>query len=457
MNDAELKTLFAATEVVEEPALPPEYVEQTLIQARRSVRRRRGIGAAALAVALVAALLIGAWSGGPRELSPAGEHGQPSFPAEFAGYSSLTSRVVDRPAGRAIALYEYGSSELFTSWQTLVVGADRDSYRRLDAENESAPAVLLSPDGSSVMFFKASRGTDEFTLLDLSTGRSSVRHSVEWVSNVGASITMLAWSPDGRYLAYAVPAPPPADGTAASSFRDGAPIRNLAILDVVSDTTDRYDVNAPIFGASFSSDSQRIALVTALVSPIVSVRGEELGTWSLPLGVRFDLANFAWSPDGALMATVLPIRWDGSMHGEDARVRFVDMTGTDRSVPTDLPYGNVLGWRSATSIIVLDWLEDEDRHALVEVSTVDGGRTVLSRFSREKDCEYGLLTCNPYRIQLATDLIASAGVRPSDPDRGPWVPLMRIGSTVLVLVLVGAVVGLISRRNRRRRGSRHRA
>jgi hypothetical protein len=136
--------------------------------------------------------------------------GRPSLPAQFADFSRFTSRAVDRPAGRAIALYEYGSSELFVSWQTLVVGADQDTYRRLDMETDPAPPVKLSPDGRFVMYFHASRGTDEFTLLDLTTGQTSIRHSVEWVSNVGASIDMLAWSPDGRYLAYAVPAPPPA-------------------------------------------------------------------------------------------------------------------------------------------------------------------------------------------------------------------------------------------------------
>ncbi len=186
---------------------------------------------------------------------------------------------------------------------------------------------------------------------------------------------------------------------------------------------------------------------------MVSIHGEKIGTWSLPLGVNHPSA-LAWSPDGRLMATVLssPPRPDGSTTPNDARIRFVDMAGTGHTVPADLPYFNVLGWRSPTSIVVQDWLENENTDALVEVSTVDGVRTVLSRFTPKKTCEYGLQRCNAYRIQLATNLIPHAGIRPSNPDRGPLVPIVHMVSIMLAMVVVGGVPGgMVFLRHRRRR------
>ena len=62
-------------------------------------------------------------------------------------FSRFTAGAADRPAGRAIALYEYGSPDGFNPWQTLVAGADRDTYRQLDTVSQ----VLLSPDGTQVL------------------------------------------------------------------------------------------------------------------------------------------------------------------------------------------------------------------------------------------------------------------------------------------------------------------
>lgn len=73
----------------------------------------------------------------------------------------LTSSMRANPAGRAAAIYTYGNGELFDRWQTLVVGADRDSYRRLDGRmtrRHERPGgnsqELLAPDGSSLVIAK---------------------------------------------------------------------------------------------------------------------------------------------------------------------------------------------------------------------------------------------------------------------------------------------------------------
>jgi dipeptidyl aminopeptidase/acylaminoacyl peptidase len=410
--------------------------------------------AAVVAVVLVALLVP--WPDRPHEaMPPAGLDGQPTLPDEFAAYSRLTSSISQRPAGRAIAFYEYGSWELFTTWQALVVGADRDTYRRLDTDTNAAP-VLLSPDGTKLMRYTPRPGTDEFALVDLATARTAVRHSVEWMSNVGVGLTMLAWSPDGRYIAYSVPAPPPADGTAASSFVDDVAITHLAILDVANDTTVRYPAISPVLGAAFAPDSQRLAVQMSGESWIVSVHGEKLAKWWLPANT--DLASSAaWSPDGNLIATIIrpPTRPDGVTTWDDTVIRFMDATGANRPVPADLPYARVLGWRSPTSVVLHQWLDDVDADAIIAVSTVDGTRTVLSRFSRSNSCEYGLQRCQAYRIQLATELLSTVGIRPSDPDRGPvaavwsalWIP-------VLALILGLAAGWMINTYRRRARRAR---
>src|SRR5262245_1043808 len=182
----------------------------------------------------------------------------PTLPTEFAGYSDQTATFTSSPAGRSIALYEYGSAELFHSWQTLVVGADRDTYRRADLGDNEAPPVMLSPDGTQLLYLEQAR----FTLRNLRTGASSSRHLLPNLSNVGASAELLSWTPDARDVAYPIPEPPPCDGRAESSMDplDGGFLTDLALLDVVSDTTVRFsDISSPR-NAAFSPDGSRLAV-----------------------------------------------------------------------------------------------------------------------------------------------------------------------------------------------------
>jgi dipeptidyl aminopeptidase/acylaminoacyl peptidase len=365
--------------------------QASLGRAQRSTWRRGLVALAAAAAILLLGVLL-PWPGNVVGAAlPAGPTNGPTLPRQFADFSAYTSHVKDRPAGRAIALYEYGSSELFTTWQTIVVGADRDTYRRIDLATDSAPPVLLSPDGTRVLYLRARTGTDEFTLLDLTTGRTRMLHSVEWVSHVGASVDLLAWSPDGRYVAYAVPAPPPADGTAASSFSNGEPIKQLAMLDIAADTSIRYPEISPVSAAAFAPEGQRLVVQTGTQSWIVSVRGERLRPLMLPAGASL-ASSAAWSPDGRLLATIVAprMRADDTLSPADARVKFVDVTGAGVPVPGDLPYDNLLGWRSPTTVLVHSVPEGDGVDAIAAVSIEDGQRTVLSTFSRSKFCEYGL-------------------------------------------------------------------
>jgi hypothetical protein len=198
-----VKELFATLPDEPAPPLPPDYMDTVVARGRRSVRRRR-IGTAAAWAAVVLALAVVAFPVVQPRLQPAARLDTPSLPDRFAGYSVLTSTVSKAPAGRAIALYTYGNGELFNMFQPLVVGAARDTYRQVDAMNErDLPSALLAPDGSRVLLGDDRGATGDLVLVDLTTGK---RRLIPLGASLG--VRLLAWSPDGRFVAYsAAPVP----------------------------------------------------------------------------------------------------------------------------------------------------------------------------------------------------------------------------------------------------------
>jgi hypothetical protein len=383
---------------------------------------------------------------GERPAPPAAPDNKPTLPREFAPFSLFTSTAPAHPAGRAIALYEQGSAELLNTWQTLVAGADRDTYRRVDYGDNPAPPVLLSPLGNHVLFYEPRATDDEFTMLDLTTGRSTRMASVHWTSNVGGDMTMLAWSWDERYVAYSVPAPPPPSGLAADSFVRNQVIADLAILDTFTNTSVRYPQIGPVLGAAFAPDGRLAVQVDTELWIVDPATGERQSKIDLPIGLNL-VSGVGWSPDAALLA-VTP------MVGGSSVVSFLDATGTGRPVPGDLTDGPMFGWRSPSSVVILPWIEGDGARPLVEASLVDGDRTVLSRFSNNRSCEYGLQRCNVYRIQFAACLLAEAGLRDPDPDRGPYLTVVRIAAVAMIGAVVAGAAWFIRRRRRRATASR---
>jgi hypothetical protein len=440
----DLAKLFAEADAgaPAEPPLPPGYLEASLARARRSARRRRVGRIMVAAVAVLAVVVTVPWPARLFNAAPAAPTG-PTLPAEFPAFSDLTASAATSPPGRAIALYELGSGELFNSWQTLVVGADRDTYRRVEAPLDGERHVLLAPDGTRVLTFEY---PNEFRLLDLTTGTTRVLEPAPWTSYVGASPQLLAWSPDGHRVAYAVPDAPPGDGRAESSFYYGRPIMDLAVLDLRDGSTTRVPGSGPVFAASYSPDSRTL----------VVQRGGGPHWIATPDGARIrdteligalDLApGMAFSPDGALLATVSPAGAGGG------GIRFVDGTGTRRPVPDPLPYNEFVGWRSADRVVVHMWSDEVDADVLAEVSIWDGSVTVLTRFTRKQNCEFGLQTCDAYRVQLASGLLTRAGVRPSDPDHGPWPLRVWVWSVVVAFETAGVAMWLGLALRRRRHG-----
>jgi hypothetical protein len=111
-----------------------------------------------------------------------------------------------------------------------------------------------------------------------------------------------------------------------------------------------------------------------------------------------------------------------------------------------------LGWRSSTALVGEQPTSDNG-DSIVEASLVDGKVTPLAQFNRA-GC--GLNECDVYRIQLATNLLAYAGVRDaSNPDRGPWALIVHDGLIVLVFLLVGLLILFVVKSVRKRRARRN--
>jgi hypothetical protein len=250
---------------------------------------------------------------------------------------------------------------------------------------------------------------------------------------------MLAWSPDGRYVAYSVPAPSPGTGRAEDSIVDGHAIAQLAVLDVEHDTTVLFPAVQPVFGASFAPDGTLAVQLDRTVW-LGTVDGHQTGGFPLPEGVDL-VSGVAWSPDG----TRIPVTTGESAYG------FVDPRLAQPTVVTTLSKVTLLGWRASSTVVALALDTSTGEDQLVEVSLVDGHLTVLSRFPHPDHC--GLFaTCGVYQIQLAGGLLSTATIRGSDPDRGPWVPRLRIGLSVAgALVVFGLGLWL----DRRRRFRQH--
>jgi hypothetical protein len=402
---------------------------------RVDVTRQRRVVAVLTAVVLLLLGLVLPWPGPlvgviqPDRTTPG-----PSVPSEFPSYSALTASAFTSPAGRAIALYEFGSSELFTSWQTLVAGADRDTYRQLTLDGDVAPHVLLSPDGTQVLFHRVRPGTEEFTLLDLATGATRGLPAVAWRQDTGAELQLLDWSPDGHYVAYAVPS----DRPPGERYIEQRPVQDLAILDVRADTSVRLPDLSPVFGAVFAPDSQQLAVQTWRDGWLVTVAGAKVQPLRLPTGAELGFGS-AWSPDGSLIATTV------DHVAAPAGTGFIDPTGSGRAVPAEITVAPVLGWRTSTSVLAQSFVDDGN--VIVEASIVDGHQTVLSGFSRAQNCEFWTQRCEPFRIQLATGLIGGATVRPSHPDGGPWSPLVHAGVAALLAVVAALLVLAVRRRH----------
>ena len=439
--------LFRST-ALDEPPLPPQYVDRLVAAGRASVRRRRA-GAVLCVLALLVAGLALALPGRPPSVPavPPVPAGSPSLPDRIAPYSTLTSTVSRSPGGRAVMLYQFGNGELFNMFQPLALGADRDTYRQLDAAEgrRGIRPWLLSPDGTIAVVTASVDPVDALTLVDLRTGR---RRSVPLPSPTGA--LPLAFSPDGRTLAYAAVPMPPSDpyaDVAGEARRTGV----LVLVDLDTGRSSTLSGVTPVLAASFSPDGQLLAVQTGPQVRIVDRAGAAVRTVDLP-AEHVLTTNAAWSPDGRLLAATGATASPG---GPDIieyhrRIVFADATGAGGPVPDPLAAEEMLGWRAPDRILA-QVAAGDGAGELRDLPVTGGPGTVLSRFDPGSTCELGLSSCQAYEIRMATGLLPSLVVRSADADRGPW-PRWTTVTVTAVSVLLALLALLVYRwiRGRRR-------
>ena len=423
------------------------------------------VGGLVLLPALALALLLPP-GGGP---VGAGGSGAPGIPDRMAGYSYLTGDVSSSPPGRAVALFQHGwGVELLDFPQAVVVGADADDvYRRLDlAEDRAGPAnqgdpgpMLLSPDGISVAVGEHDSDRPDLAVLDLTTGEVD-RHPVPG----GRSVLPVAWSRDGRLVAYLL-------SDTATSTTSGTPAEgDVGVLDVTSGQARPMAGTAGVWTAAFSPDGSELAVQQSVAAggalEVVSVDGGARRDVSLPTGHHLGGAD-AWSPDGDLLATsrapfpcldlLDEAQWQACQREWEAvpdGIAFVAATTQPTPVPAPVEaavagQGRVLGWSSAREVVVLagradDEGSDPDEFWVTSVSLEDGGTERLSAVPTGGG-NYGV-----GRFQLATTLLPDLAVRAAgEPDRGPWPAALRVAAAVLAAAAAGVAVTAV----RRRRGA----
>ncbi|MEV0561120.1 hypothetical protein [Dactylosporangium sp. NPDC050588] len=411
-------------------AVPVDPPDVAVLMARATTKpgRWRPLLSAAGVLGVLAAAALG-----PGLLAqPAAPTDGTVLPNRLAGLSLLTAPVSEAPPGPALLMYVQGAGgpRWLHTQQTVVLGADGHTYRRLDeAERRGGPAelgtwqdapALLAPDGTRVAVGRTATGTAatdaaDIVVVDLRTGVTGTK------ATFGTGVVQpLAWSPDGTRLAYTV-------GDTES-----------AVLDFTTGISTRLATVAT--AAAFSPDGRRLAVQGAPdteVEPrrairIVEVAGGEVVAELAPVGFGVLIAGqAAWSPDGRWLAVA-----DNAGVGKlDCTIAFLPTDPLDRASP---PAPIV----TEEQIALVGWAA-QDRPLVTQGGATEH-RTVSGPDLRPLTTADGSTT---YDLQAATALLPSARVAPGgDPDRGPWPVWLRLTIAAAALAVVGLGWLLWSRR-----------
>ena len=351
-----------------------------------------------------------------------------ALPDRLAGYSYLTGDVSNSPPGRALALYQHGFGvELGDFPQAVVLAADDDVYRRLDAaEDRSGPESQgdpgpgrLSPDGRWVALGDHDMSEASLDLVDLSTG-DVVEHELP----EARSVLPVAWSADGSQIAYVSTDQP------TNPYSPASPIGDLFVLDLDSGDVEPVPGGEGAGMAAFSPDGRQLAVQQYEGSEGLAIVDLASSTVrALPHAGTLAGPN-AWSPDGRLLAVA-----------RESSIGFLDVAGSRPSTPFDLALRQaVVGWVGEREVVLLD-THDDNVTRLVARPLQGGESRELTRV--EDTASFGVLN-----IQLASALLPDLEVREAgEPDRGPLPAPFRIAAAVLVGLAVTILAGRVTRRH----------
>jgi TolB protein len=200
--------------------------------------------------------------------------------------------------------------------------------------NESYVLPTWSPDGRWIAFAVMTTdadGNSRRVAVDVVAADGSSRRTV--TRRPGLDTQAIAWSPDGRYLAYlGLP-----DGTPVPAAADGAPWELfVATLDGTGDRQVTHGGSFPE-QVQWSPDGHHLAFLALVdgatwhLATIPMSGPDPVGP--VVVGPEHD-GRFAWSPDGTLLAFVRTI--ERSTHSSMGRTAILTVDPEFASPPTSL-------------------------------------------------------------------------------------------------------------------------
>ncbi|MBY8873876.1 hypothetical protein K7640_18770 [Micromonospora sp. PLK6-60] len=425
--------------------------DRAVATARRT--RRRSMAAALAALALVALVPLGLRAAGPAT-SAAAPAADGALPDRVSSPAFGELHATDRPRlGPASVIFSGQAPGLV--WReegsrVVAVGADADRYRTFTVgyEARTGEDVVLSADGRLVAHGSGSADRPRVTVIDLVTGRAR-----ELTTDVAGSVTStpVAWSPDGTRLVVR-------DTTAIDELRTGYR-STLSLLPL--DGGPRVEVaegphNAS-FGRSvaFTPDGRRLAYEMGSPAPVDSAGGRHPAdpgggairvtdldgrqTASFPLPASTWLAGKgAWTPDGRWLT--LAVRQGDTWrlrHADPANGREVRMVdpGTGRETgAAELPGVSgvtairLLGWTDAGAAMVVGYLPHPNAPARFDQPLEMDQRTAYGNVGSVRVLALDPGTATPrtlltapdevVAVDVADDVVRAARVRKADPPAG---------------------------------------
>jgi hypothetical protein len=396
---------------------------------RRDRRRVARMWPAAIAAAAVFAVVMGATVAltAPRP-SPGGtESTLYRLPSHLAGASEAATVSKD-PPGRAIALFTQGDRKV-------VLATDGVTYRRLDVADQMDDA-LLSPDGLTVVLSDPTATTGVVKVVDLRTDRVE-RYPVDTVA-----LRPLAWSPNGRRVAFATQAAPTYDGAGPA----GVSVLDLDTRGFVRVADARPDTGPGRVYAAFTPPGTGVVVSAgAEAGCTLRLYRVEQPTPAEPVAVDgpvdrcTEVATLGLRPlpesDRPVVAGVPPMLLVvGEYRANIRRLSFRGGSfGVTAAVPSMLEFGpddKVLGWDGADALYVASTSEVTRR-------SVDGSSlTTMVRLQADGVTDF----------QLAADLVPRSTPLDVDADPLPLSPLRTAAVILLVLGLAALVALLLLRR-----------
>jgi WD40 repeat protein len=284
--------------------------------------------------------------------------------------------------------------------------------------------MLLSPDGTRVAVGRHSARAADVAVLDLSSG-DVVRHAVPGAE----SVQPVAWSADGRWLAYLANDEPtsPYSGRTAS----GTP----GLLDLVTGEPRTIPGGAVTVMAFAPDSSQLVVQRTGRGLEVVETatsRVRDLPTFGWLAGPA------AWSPDGRHLV----------VRGADGGLQLIDATGRGGGAHDAVHAGaglqqEVLGWTGPDRLVLAATRQGGGDFRVVEFDLVERRQRPLTTVPTDNNFDVS-------RFQLATALLPGLQEHPGgEVHRGPWPVWLQLSLVLLVLLVLSRVVGLRERRQQR--------